>query len=521
MVTRGMMVNPAFMMLARISLTVLLLACSDESAPIDAAMNDAAPLDAMLGDVRSDVLADASMADVEEDAIAEDADVGDFLGWPAQDPWPGVVPAVRNRNAPSHPVVAAGRGFGMDGRHAYATDSDPVVLHVTTLASTGPGSLHEHLIETSGPRIIVFDVAGVIDLDRSWNVESGNVWIAGQSAPGLVVLNKGDNSLWLRTGDIFIQHMAFWHSGPSLPPNNRAALRIGSRDGTNFSNIVLDHCFFGGGTDQTLTLYADVQRLTLVDSMVALPRGFDTSRHAFAISAGGNSDNEDVDFVSFIGTVTAHFQERGPQWIVPNGTICNHLVYNRATTGVTLRGKSNETTVFNSNLVGIYERRGANHVEGTTGPIILGRNDGTLDLGPGSRVYIADGRAVEYVDDEWDIVADSNDQEASVRVDSIVEMGWPTGLVAAPNRARSEAEYVELMTRNVGPRPNERAAFIQAVVDDIVASTGEIVDDYPVPAVPERSERFDDDALSHAPGVEAGRTRYEEALLDRAEALLR
>src|SRR5688500_13657388 len=55
------------------------------------------------------------------------------------------------------------------------------VIKVTTLASSGSGSLAAALAQT-GPRIVVFDVSGVIEGDAV--IESGDVTIAGQTAPG-------------------------------------------------------------------------------------------------------------------------------------------------------------------------------------------------------------------------------------------------------------------------------------------------------------------------------------------------
>src|SRR5882724_10200 len=43
------------------------------------------------------------------------------------------------------------------------------IIRVTTLAASGPGSLREAL-EASGPRIVVFEVGGVIDLDHGFLV---------------------------------------------------------------------------------------------------------------------------------------------------------------------------------------------------------------------------------------------------------------------------------------------------------------------------------------------------------------
>ncbi len=56
------------------------------------------------------------------------------------------------------------------------------VVHVTTLADSGAGSLRDAV---SGPnRIVVFDVGGVINLTSALVVAGDNITLAGQSAPG-------------------------------------------------------------------------------------------------------------------------------------------------------------------------------------------------------------------------------------------------------------------------------------------------------------------------------------------------
>src|SRR5262245_51598708 len=57
------------------------------------------------------------------------------------------------------------------------------IIRVTTLDNDGPGSLRA-AIEAGGARIIVFEVGGVIDLDRrTLKISEPNVTIAGQTAP--------------------------------------------------------------------------------------------------------------------------------------------------------------------------------------------------------------------------------------------------------------------------------------------------------------------------------------------------
>ena len=57
------------------------------------------------------------------------------------------------------------------------------IIRVKTLDALGPGSLRE-AIETKGPRIIVFEVGGVIDLNKGQlDVREPFLTIAGQTAP--------------------------------------------------------------------------------------------------------------------------------------------------------------------------------------------------------------------------------------------------------------------------------------------------------------------------------------------------
>ena len=80
------------------------------------------------------------------------------------------------------------------------------VIRVTTLAKDGPGSLADALAH-EGPRIIVFEVGGAIDLERSTlTIDEPFVTIAGQTAPspGITLLRGGID---VKTHDVKITHM--------------------------------------------------------------------------------------------------------------------------------------------------------------------------------------------------------------------------------------------------------------------------------------------------------------------------
>ena len=80
------------------------------------------------------------------------------------------------------------------------------IIRVTTLAAEGPGSLRE-AIEAKGPRIVVFEVGGVIDFGmKELRVNEPFLTIAGQTAPhpGVTIVKGG---LTIATNDVVIRHI--------------------------------------------------------------------------------------------------------------------------------------------------------------------------------------------------------------------------------------------------------------------------------------------------------------------------
>ncbi|HEX6833486.1 MAG TPA: hypothetical protein VF132_08130, partial [Rudaea sp.] len=80
------------------------------------------------------------------------------------------------------------------------------IVRVTTLAADGVGSLAA-AIEQTGPRIVVFEVGGVIDLSgHALKIRNPFLTIAGQTAPspGITLIRGGID---VDTHNVVIRHL--------------------------------------------------------------------------------------------------------------------------------------------------------------------------------------------------------------------------------------------------------------------------------------------------------------------------
>ena len=100
------------------------------------------------------------------------------------------------------------------------------VFVVTNLNDRGPGSFREAL-EAGGPRIVVFNVAGIIKLEERIRIRAPYITIAGNTAPGDGVCIAGD-TVELETHDVIIRHMRF----------RRGAIWVGDRNDSIGSNPI-------------------------------------------------------------------------------------------------------------------------------------------------------------------------------------------------------------------------------------------------------------------------------------------
>ncbi len=119
---------------------------------------------------------------------------------------------------PAFPGAEGGGMYSFGGR-------DGRVILVTNLNDDGPGSFR-NACEQGGPRIVLFNVAGIIRLKDRVRIRAPYITIAGNTAPGDGVCIAG-NTVELETHDVIIRHMRFRreHSMQPIAMTRSAATR--------------------------------------------------------------------------------------------------------------------------------------------------------------------------------------------------------------------------------------------------------------------------------------------------------
>ena len=220
------------------------------------------------------------------------------------------------------PAFPGAEGFGA----ATPGGRGGQVINVTNLNPSGPGSL-QAACETPGPRIVVFDVSGVIQGDVA--IAEPYITIAGQTAPGAGITIEG----------ILRSDLKDWDKPDTSQPNVHDVvvrfLRVRARPGRGatgdclqFSSVdraVLDHLSLSWAEDETIDLWAratniTVQWCTLEEAAIG---GHAKGRHNYGLIAGARSSSMSIHHNLF-----AHHENRNPCIGSGPADFRNNVVYN-------------------------------------------------------------------------------------------------------------------------------------------------------------------------------------------------
>ena len=354
------------------------------------------------------------------------------------------------------------------------------VIKVTTLDATGAGSLAE-AVHAKGPRVIVFEVGGIIDLGANvLRIDEPFVTIAGLTAPsrGITVIRGG---IKITTHYVVILHLRV-RAGVAGRPK-KSGWEVDSMATIAAWNVVVDHCSLAWSTDENLS--ASGPRFTGGDTPEAwrqhtshditfshciIAEGLSHATHTKDEHSKGSLIHDNVRRVSILGNLYASNMERNPLFKGgAQGVIVNNLIDNPGNKTIHYNLLANEWTTHpyvdgEMAVVGNVLQYGPDTKENR--PLVMVGGDGVLQL------YLEDNLARDRAGAPVAPYAIMLTQSKTVGVKTIAApTSWPTGL-----KARPANEVKEDVLQHAGARPWDRDVIDRRIVQQVVDGKGRIID---------------------------------------------
>ena len=359
-------------------------------------------------------------------------------------------------------------GFGLDATGGEGGQ----IIKVTTLSDGGPGSLR-WAVRQKGPRVIVFEVGGQLNLKSDLTIVEDNITIAGQTAPSPGVTLQHAR-LKIQASNVIIEHLRIRpgdriHDGTLISHDmaeNRDAIIIGRQD-KKVSQVYLSNLSLSWSVDELLALwYEDLTSdVTIRNSLISEP--FWNSLHPRTTNDGLSHGHclllgDNVRNILIQENVFANCSRRVPRVNYGNeAIILNNLIYNAGQTAINIQPRDDlefyapiKLTVIGNQLIDGPDSRSG------TG-LIMSR----LPL-PGQYLLFAEDNLTPGKDREVE-------NQSSLGAITFVESKpvWIEGLEVAPSET-----LMKNLLKNSGARPWDRDATDKRVLEGIRTGKGSQID---------------------------------------------
>ena len=352
------------------------------------------------------------------------------------------------------------------------------ILRVTNLNANGPGSFRD-AIETRGRRIIVFEVAGVIDLGlTTLDITEPFLTIAGQTAPspGITLIRVGID---IRTHDVVVRHIRVRTGVSGRAP--RSGWEADAIWTVGAWNVIVDHCTLTWALDENLS--ASGPRFTgnsvaewrrgashdITFSYNLLAEGLAHGSHPKGEHSKGSLIHDNATGILIYRNIYAHNEERSP--LLKGGVhaaLVNNFIFNPGAQAVhynlmDLEWGSRPHQLGELSAVGNVLRGGFS----TRPDIAFLTIGGVGDL----RYHGRDNVAVDRQGRALPMFGRYTTSRARI-VEVNRPVVWPQGLAVLP-----AAQVETHVLRFAGARPWDRDAHDVRVIFDVAEGRGEIIDD--------------------------------------------
>jgi len=352
------------------------------------------------------------------------------------------------------------------------------IIRVTNLRASGPGSFRA-AVEAHGPRIVVFEVGGVIDLGlTTLTITEPFLTIAGQTAPspGITIIRGGID---VRGHDVIIRHIRI-RTGVSGQAH-RSGWEADALSTVGAYNVIVDHCTMTWALDENLSAsgprfegrtVADWRRGASHDvtfSYNLLAEGLANASHPKGEHSKGSLIHDNATDILIYRNIYAHNMERSP--LLKGGVqaaVVNNLIFDPGAQAIhynlmDLEWGSHPHQLGELSAVGNVLRGGFS----TRNDIAFLTIGGVGDL----RYHGRDNIAVDRQGRPLPMFGRYTTSAARI-IQSPRPIVWPQGLAVLP------ANQVEThVLRFAGARPWDRDAHDIRILFDVAEGRGHIIDD--------------------------------------------
>ncbi len=339
------------------------------------------------------------------------------------------------------------------------------IVHVTNLNDSGAGSLRE-AVKARGPRIVVFDVSGYIELQTRIVITEPFVTIAGQTAPSPGISLKGAG-VQIETHDVLVQHIRVRvgddPKGPKPDSRDGFTIKTNGSLGTTY-NVVIDHVSVSWAVDENMSTWKHyVHDVTVTNSIIS--EGLWNSIHPKGKHSMGFLVGPGTKKIFVAGNLFAHNNKRNMEVHGKTSTLfVNNLIYNWHGPKGTASHYGSSQGRLDASVVGNVYIKG---LDGTGGPEPILIRKAIIK---GSRIYVHDNQAISTTGDPWSNVRgqDGIDIEPLKADES---PNWIPNLIAQKSHTVKHS-----VLSNAGARRADKDPVDLRILKDVINGTGRIID---------------------------------------------
>ena len=351
------------------------------------------------------------------------------------------------------------------------------VYIVTNLNDDGEGSLRKGV--RMNKSMVVFAVAGQINLQSTLDISASNITVAGQTAPGDGITIAG-YPVVIKGSNVILRYLRFRMGSQNIDKPNFNADSGDALGGKDCSNVMIDHCSVSWSTDECAS-FSRIENFTLQYCIISESlklAGHSKGNHGYGGIWGGKNATYHHNLLADHDSRNPRFDHHyvGGRFHGPIDYI-NNVVYNWGGNSTYGGEANNESNIFHINMIGNYYKSGPSTNERATNRLMQLTSLCTncvaeTGIAYPAKIYI-EGNMVNGQQASWDnIVQDSKETRDSKSM-AKMDGRWTAGLTPVSFQESAQNAYTTVL--DYAGASLKRDAVDIRIINDVKNGTGSII----------------------------------------------